>query len=95
VKYRILWVIVLTIVAATVAPAQDYSFSVPKMELHVTPNSDASVTMEYVIDFYCDQGAHPIDIVDVGLPHKDYDISNMQAALNGNPLGTIRKSECM
>jgi len=93
VKYRILWVIVLTIVAATVAPAQDYSFSVPKMELHVTPNSDASVTMEYVIDFYCDQGAHPIDIVDVGLPHKDYDISNMQAALNGNPLGTIRKSE--
>ncbi len=92
-KYRILWVIVLTIVAATVALAQDYSFSVPKMELHVTPNSDASVTMEYVIDFYCDQGAHPIDIVDVGLPHKDYDISNMQATLNGNPLGTIRKSE--
>ncbi len=92
-KYRILWVIVLTIVAATVASAQDYSFSVPKMELHVTPNSDASVTMEYVIDFYCDQGAHPIDIVDVGLPHKDYDISNMQAALNGSPLGIIRKSE--
>ena len=76
-----------------VACAQNYSFSIPKLDLGVTVNPDASVTLEYKIEFHCSSGAKPIDVVDVGLPTEDYDISNMSASLNGQPLTTIRKSE--
>jgi hypothetical protein len=72
--------------------AQEYSFSVPEMMLEVTVNPDASVTMDYTITFACNPGAHSIDIVDVGLPHSDYDISNMRASVNGVPLSGIKKS---
>jgi hypothetical protein len=74
------------------AAAQNYSFSVPRMMLECTPNADASLTLEYTIEFRCDQGAHPIDVVDMGLPHDDYDISTMSASLNGNELTGIRPS---
>ncbi len=75
------------------APAQNYSFQVPEMELHVTVNPDASITMEYKITFLCNEGADPVDIVDVGVPTYDYDIENMSARLNGEELPTIRSSE--
>ncbi|MCD6359819.1 MAG: hypothetical protein J7M38_03075, partial [Armatimonadetes bacterium] len=70
-----------------------YSFEVPEMELHVTVNKDASVTMQYAIQFHCNDGADPIDIVDIGLPHANYDISNMSAALDGVGQSDIRISE--
>ncbi len=94
-KYRILIAAVIAgiLYSGTEALGKDYSFSVPEMELHVTVNSDASVTMEYLIEFYCNEGVDAIDIVDVGLPHKAYDIANMSASLNGSPLATIRTSE--
>lgn len=81
----------LTALAAPVA-AQDYSFSVPTMLLDVTPNPDASVTLNYTIDFHCNEGAHPIDVVDMGLPHNDYDISNMSASIDGQMLIGIKRS---
>ncbi len=85
---RIALAVVTAAVLCSPALAQEYSFSVPEMELHVTVNPDASVKMEYRIEFDCNQGAHAIDIVDVGLPHANYDISNMSAALDGKPLET-------
>lgn len=84
------------IVAATIcagAHAQNYSFAVPEMELHVTVNPDASVRMNYMIKFYCNPGADAVDIVDIGLPDYNYDFSNMSASIDGQPLLTIRKSE--
>ncbi len=83
----------LVLMAGTTSWAQEYSFSVPRMLLEVTPNSDASVTLNYTIEFYCEPGAHPIDVVDVGLPHKDYNIGNMSASINGVQLSDIRRSE--
>ncbi|MDI9583197.1 MAG: hypothetical protein QM473_03180 [Acidobacteriota bacterium] len=61
--------------------AQDYLFSIPEMTFAVTVNPDASVELFYDILFECAPGAHPIDFVDVGLPDRDYDISNMEAAV--------------
>ncbi len=78
--------------APLVASHADYSFSIPRLELSVTPQPDASVELYYDITFKCEPGGQPIDVVDVGLPHKGYDISNMQAALNGQPCSDIRTS---
>ena len=76
------------------ALAQEYSFAVPEMELHVTVNPDASVKMAYRIEFRCNAGAHAIDFVDVGLPHGDYDTSNMAARIDGESLpGPFNSSE--
>ncbi len=86
-------VLILVLVAGTASWAQNYSFSVPRMLLEVTPNSDASVTLDYTIEFQCSQGAHPIDVVDVGLPHKGYKIGNMSASVNGVQVSDIRRSE--
>lgn len=84
--------ILLLLSFATVGAAQDYSFSVPEMMLSVLVKEDASVTLEYEIIFECSPGAHAIDVVDMGLPHKGYNIGNMEAAVNGNPLSGIKKS---
>ncbi|MBM3500047.1 MAG: hypothetical protein FJX74_15410, partial [Armatimonadetes bacterium] len=78
--------------AAFPAPAQDYRFSVPEMLLDVYVNPDASVTLHYTVTFQCSPMARPIDIVDVGLPDRDYDIGNMTASINDVPLSGIRKS---
>ncbi len=92
-KHRILAALILALTAAPVAVAQNYSFSVPRMMLEVTPNKDASVLLEYTIEFACAAGADAIDVVDVGLPHKGYDISNMRASIAGYDAADIRKSE--
>ncbi len=92
-KLRLLLTVLLVCVLCGSALAQDYSFEVPEMELHVTVNPDASVTMKYKITFLCNTDAKPIDIVDIGVPHEDYDIGNMTAHLDGEELATIRRSE--
>lgn len=74
------------------AAAQNYSFSVPEMLVELTPNPDASLTIKYTVLFACDPGAHPIDVVDMGLPHRGYKIQNMSASLNDQPLYNIKKS---
>ncbi|MGC9319752.1 MAG: hypothetical protein ACP5KN_17095 [Armatimonadota bacterium] len=93
---RTRWMLVcaaLALVTGGAAQAQDYSFSVPEMRFEVTPNADASVTLHYTMKLHCNGGGHPIDIVDVGLPDRNYNIANMSAWLNGAPLSTIRPSE--
>ncbi len=73
--------------------AQNYRFQVPELVMNVFVQPDASARIVYDITFENQPGADPIDIVDIGLPHDNYDISNMSAALNGTPLPTIRDSE--
>jgi len=73
--------------------AQDYRFQVLEMDLQVYIQPDAAARLEYKIVFRNQSGAHPIDIVDIGLPHRDYSISNMSASIDGSTLNTIRKSE--
>jgi len=93
-KRRATWFCLLAVLWLPVhcARAQDYRFSVPAMDMQVFVQPDASVRLKYKITFENEPNAHAIDIVDIGLPHRQYDISNMTAAVNGTPLNTIRRS---
>lgn len=88
----------LVVLASSVLPAaapthaQDYSFSVPRLHMDVYVQPDASARLVYDITFENAPGAHPIDIVDIGLPHDDYTISTMQASIDGHPLSQIQTS---
>ncbi len=69
-----------------------YRFQVLQNRSRVTINPDASLTVEYALTF-ANEG-QPIDVVDVGLPSGDYDLSSVRADLDGRvPLSDIRPSE--
>jgi hypothetical protein len=76
---------------AAPARAQSYSFAVPQLDMQVFVQPDASVRIVYDITF--ENYGSAIDVVDVGLPHRDYDISNMEASIDGVTLSDIRTSE--
>lgn len=73
--------------------AQSYRFQVSEMDLQVHVQPNASARIEYRIVFKNQRTARPIDIIDIGLPHRDYSISNMKASIDGAALSSIRKSE--
>jgi hypothetical protein len=75
------------------AGAQDYRLSIPVMRLQVFVQPDASVRLLYEIAFTNMAVRQPIDIVDIGLPHDNYDLNNMQAWIDDVPLTDIRHSE--
>lgn len=75
--------------------AQDYSFVLNRNISRVYINQDASIDLEYELTFTCDPGADPIDIIDVGMPHGNYDLSSVTADLDGMPLSDIRESEVL
>lgn len=71
--------------------AQSYRFTVPRLEMAVTVRPDASIYIVYDITF--DNQGSPIDVVDIGTPTEDYDLSTFQASIDGQPLTDIRTSE--
>jgi len=73
--------------------AQDYSFSLDREVVDVWIDQDGSVALEYWFTFTCDPGAHPIDVVDVGLPTDEYRISDIRADVDGRPISFIEDSE--
>ena len=83
--------LVITGSAAGPAYTQSYRFAVPELKMDVTVLPDASARIVYDITF--DNYGSDIDIVDIGLPHKDYDFSTMSASINGISLSDIRTSE--
>jgi len=83
--------LVITGSAAGPAYTQSTWFAVPELKMDVTVLPDASARIVYDITF--DNYGTDIDIVDIGLPHKDYDISTMSASINGVSLNDIRTSE--
>lgn len=91
-----LWVAIalFTIIMFSLAPlvqAQNYLFSVPELKMDVHVQRDASVYIAYDITF--ENHGDPIDIVDIGLPHSNYNFSTMSASIDGMPLDDIRTSE--
>lgn len=70
--------------------AQNYSFAVPQMRMQVYVQPDASARIVYDITF--ENYGSPIDVVDIGTPHGNYNIGNMSAAIDGVRLNDIRKS---
>ena len=58
----------------------DYLFTVDRNVSQVTVHpDDRSALIEYWLTFTCAPGAHPIDWVDIGLPHSGYDLSEVEA----------------
>lgn len=76
-----------------IAHAQDYRFSVDSNFVWAYIEEDGSTDIVYDITYTCDPGAHPIDIVDIGLPNDSYDLSTARATIDGQPVTDIRKSE--
>ena len=62
-----------------------YSFEIPEMQVDVWADPDASIRILYQIVFVNRPGAHPIDIVDVGLPAPGYDLSSVRAWAGSGP----------
>ena len=81
-------IVVLSLMAliTTSAAAQDYSFSMPKLTVHVFLNEDGTIGLDYFFVFKNDSGGHVIDFVDVGMPNGDYDWDSISADVNGNPV---------
>jgi hypothetical protein len=73
--------------------AADYRFTLDKNISRVTINRDGSVDVEYWLTYTCDAGAHPIDIVDVGMPNSSYRLDTVRADLDGDEKVTVQKSE--
>lgn len=92
---KIIFALTLLVLVFFTAPAsaQSYSFSVPEMDMQVFVQADGSVRIVYDIRFQNDSFFQPIDIVDIGMPTDDYDISNMRAEVDGVPVNNIFPSE--
>ena len=90
--YALALVIVLTLLLGVGGPtlAQSYRFEVPTLRMQVFVQPDASVKIVYDITF--NNLGQTIDVVDIGTPHRNYDIKNMRASMNGVNLTDIRKS---
>jgi hypothetical protein len=89
-KTLISLVLLIALLGAPVtAHAQAYSFSLDQLEVNVTINGDGSVSLEYWLVFTCDPGAHPIDIVDVGLPNSSFSLSDIHADVGGSAVDHI------
>jgi hypothetical protein len=78
---------------AASATAQDYSFSVPKLQMYNTVEPDGSLKIDYTIEFHNNPGAHPIDVVDIGTPHAGYRLGEIRAWIDNQPLRDIKPSE--
>jgi hypothetical protein len=87
-------IILLMLVGNTnIVYAQDYYFAVETQIMDVFVNEDGSLSIEYTFEFVNQPGAHPIDIVDVGLPNNNYVLNSITADIDGNPVDSIKKSD--
>ena len=80
-RWGVIGVLAMLVALAVVVPgawAQEYKFSLDRNISHVIVNRDGSADIEYWLTYTCAMGAHPIDIIDVGLPNDSYrlDTSN-------------------
>jgi hypothetical protein len=92
--YRVLALLALLVLMTSIGgpvAAQSYSFEVLELNMQVFVQPDASVKIVYDITFK--NYGSPIDIVDIGMPHSNYNLSTMSASINGVNLSTIRDSE--
>lgn len=90
---RFRWVVVGVVyfcLAGSVGWAQNYRFSVPKAEVTVTIQDDGAARIHYRLTFECASGAHPIDIVDIGMPNMGKGHFPVSAAIDGRTISNSR-----
>ncbi|MBN1485956.1 MAG: hypothetical protein JXA37_14680 [Chloroflexia bacterium] len=81
--------VLLCFVLILTAQAQNYVFSLDKEVVDLWIQSDGSVILEYDLTFRCHVSADPIDVIDLGLPTGDYQISNIRADVDDKPVSRI------
>lgn len=92
------WRIVLLLLLVSRPALAEYAFNVPYMRAVVAVHKDASVDIAYVIEFKNSDlpTSQPIDVVDIGLPHDNYTLSDMRASIetygHKHELSTIKHS---
>ncbi|MCJ7624071.1 MAG: hypothetical protein MUO76_11255, partial [Anaerolineaceae bacterium] len=85
-KRRILTLVITILLLfglTTNVSAQDYSFVLSNEIVHVYWNDDGTVSLDYLLTFQNDPGAHVIDFVDLGLPNGSYDYGSITADVGG------------
>src|SRR5512139_1190228 len=82
----LLLVIGFAAMLVTPAAAQSYDFSMDKVVANVFWNADGTLSLDYLLTFTNRPGGHVIDFVDVGLPTNTFNLNDIQADFNGNPL---------
>ena len=71
----------------------DYDFRVDRNHVDVYIEPSGSIGIYYEIAFFCNQSGDPIDVVDIGLPNRYYDLGSAKADMDGVPLARIGRSE--
>ncbi len=72
--------------------AQNYSFTVQKEDVKLSIDAQGKATVEYTYVFQNDPSASPIDVVDIGTPNDTYNLGNISANINGQPIQSIEVS---
>ncbi len=84
--------VLLAILPVVSAQAQTYRFTLPTYEVEAYLEEDGSLTLYYYMVFQNDPSASPIDYVDLALPPAEYDLGNVVATIDGQPMPEINKS---
>lgn len=85
----LLWAIICVFFFSLITPVsaqENYSFQVTREMVHVYLNADGSMSLDYLITFVNDPGAHIIDFVDLGLPNSNYDFGSITADVDSVPV---------
>ncbi len=72
--------------------AQDYRFEVTAQEVEVYIEENGTLSIWYLIEFKNQNGAAPIDFVDIGMPTSSYSLNAIEAEVNGKVVDDIESS---
>jgi hypothetical protein len=75
-----------------VVQAQVFRFNLAENRVHLYINGDGTVHIVYDLTFANDPSADPMDVVDIGMPNSTYNLSEVQASINGAPVTDISDS---
>ncbi len=84
-----IFLLLLTGFFAISANGQNYNFSIPEFSCVVQVNRDRSLDISYDILFECTPGFSSVDIIDIGFPSDDFQLSSIEAGVDGNLLTRI------
>ncbi|MDD2522148.1 MAG: hypothetical protein PHW11_04950 [Anaerolineaceae bacterium] len=82
----------IAILPANPTHAQTYRFTLPTYEVEAYIEEDGSVTLIYIMVFENDPSASPIDFVDLALPYANYDLREIVATIDGQPMPEVNNS---
>jgi hypothetical protein len=88
-KRRLLVTTLIILIALAIpitALAQDYYFSLDKEVVNVFWNADGTMSLDYLMTFTNQPGAHLIDFVDMGMPNGNFDMGTVKADVNSSPV---------